>query len=812
MTLLPGTKIGRYEIRAKIGAGGMGEVYLAQDTALDRKVALKILPAVVAANRDRMERFNREAKAAAALNHPHIAHIYEIGETEGTHFIAMEFIDGETLRDKIHLSRTPLSKLLKYLAQVAEGLSKAHAAGIVHRDLKPDNVMITRDDYAKVLDFGLAKLVEANPESDLSGAEDPTIVFAARGAVPPSLSTPGLIMGTIGYMSPEQASGRIDEIDHRSDIFSFGCLLFEAATGQRPFQGKDALDSLHKIVYEPAPQMKDTHPLLPADLQRVVRRCLAKEREKRYQSIKEVAIEIEELQQEMKSHPELEDASQRVSSRIPILSGAKSQPQAANTSSSFGNRPAVVVLPFANRSADPDNEYFSDGLTEEIISYLSRIEALRVISRNSSMTLKGTTRDTLSIAQELGVSHIVSGSVRRMGDDLRVTAELIDVVSDTSRWSEIYAGTMANVFAIQEEIAQKIVAALRVKLTDLEIQQAMRRPIEDAVAYDCYLRARQEMYRWTPDALDRASRLVDQALEIVGENSMLLATKGQIHWNKINVMIDPDQRHLDQAADYARRALALDESDYLGLFLRGIVAGLRGDGANALRDIYRAYQLRPGDPNVLAELCRFANTSGISVDHYVKELVAIDPLTPVTWCIVQFNHVVNGRFDEAVPAARRILELASGPSPLQIFAASTLAIGGLREEAIPILEMVGNCLAGTLHGSWANSFRYALAGDAERTGIEMGFLLEHEAGLVDLVAWGIAASYSLIGRTADSLSWIRKGMDRGFINYPFLSTYDPLLANVRSDPRFAELMVELKTRWEVLAQNLPAPLRAQRQS
>src|SRR6267143_4003740 len=296
MTLVSGTQLGRYEIRAKLGAGGMGEVYLAQDTKLDRKVALKILPADVGTNRDRMERFVREAKSAAALNHPNIAHIYEIGESDGAHYIAMEFIDGETLRHKIHRDKAPLPKLLKYLTQVAQGLSKAHAAGIIHRDLKPDNIMITRDDYAKVLDFGLAKLVE--PQRTFESGQVGSSEIAT--AIMQQQSIPGMVVGTIGYMSPEQASGRVNEIDHRSDIFSFGCILFEAATGQRAFEGKDALDSLHKIVHAPTPQLKDVNPLAPDDLQRVVRRCLAKEPEKRYQSMKEVALEIEDLQQELK--------------------------------------------------------------------------------------------------------------------------------------------------------------------------------------------------------------------------------------------------------------------------------------------------------------------------------------------------------------------------------------------------------------------------------------------------------------------------------------------------------------------------------
>ncbi len=245
--------ISHYHIIKKLGAGGMGEVYLAQDTQLKRSIALKLLPSDFSQNKDRLRRFEQEAYSIAALNHPNIAHIYEIGETEGTHFIAMEYVDGVTLREEIHRERSSLNKLLKYLTQVAEGLAKAHAAGIVHRDLKPDNIMIARDDYAKILDFGLAKLIEPQMASGADGApsgEAATAILAQH-------STPGMIMGTAGYMSPEQAQGKVREIDHRSDIFSFGCILFEAATGQKAFAGTDVLDSLHKIVHAPTPQIKD---------------------------------------------------------------------------------------------------------------------------------------------------------------------------------------------------------------------------------------------------------------------------------------------------------------------------------------------------------------------------------------------------------------------------------------------------------------------------------------------------------------------------------------------------------------------------
>ncbi|HYW71972.1 MAG TPA: protein kinase [Pyrinomonadaceae bacterium] len=321
-----GKKLGRYEVRSKLGEGGMGAVYLAQDAGLDRKVALKILPPELAAKKDRMERFVREAKAAAALNHPNIAHIYEIGESEGINFIAMEFVDGDTLRHVIHGRQADLKKLLRYMQKIAEGLSKAHLNGIVHRDLKPDNIMITRDGYAKILDFGLAKLIQPqlSDPAKSGGAEQIT-------AIMPQQSIPGVVMGTPGYMSPEQAMGNVGEIDHRSDIFSFGCILFEIATRQKPFVGDNLVKTLHKIIYEPAPLIRDLNPEAPPELQRIVRRCLAKDPDDRYQTIKDVAIELRELRSDMENW-------RSVDSAVPSASGAGaplvSQPDTQHDSAS----------------------------------------------------------------------------------------------------------------------------------------------------------------------------------------------------------------------------------------------------------------------------------------------------------------------------------------------------------------------------------------------------------------------------------------------------------------------------------------------
>lgn len=300
--LSPNTDFARYKVISRLGAGGMGEVYSAQDTQLERTVALKVLHAEVAADEGRMRRFTQEAKAAAALNHPHIAHIYEIGDAGGTKFMAMELIEGDTLRHKIHRDHASLKRLLEWLTQVAEGLAKAHAAGIVHRDLKPDNIMVSRDGYAKILDFGLAKLVEPQQPTG-SQANPPSEIATAILAQP--LSTPGMIMGTVGYMSPEQARGQT-KIDGRSDIFSFGCILYEAITKQKPFAGETVVDSLHNIIHEQPPPIKNLNAALSSDLQRIVRRCLAKDPEDRFQTIKDVATELKELRRDMESTVEVD--------------------------------------------------------------------------------------------------------------------------------------------------------------------------------------------------------------------------------------------------------------------------------------------------------------------------------------------------------------------------------------------------------------------------------------------------------------------------------------------------------------------------
>jgi serine/threonine protein kinase/Tol biopolymer transport system component len=407
-SLSSGAKLGRYEIHSKLGAGGMGEVYLAEDAQLHRKVALKVLPADVAANQDRMRRFIQEAHAAAALNHPHIAHIYEIGEHDGMNFIAMEFVEGVTLREKIYRENTDLKKLLRYLQQVAEGLTKAHAAGIVHRDLKPDNIMITRDGYAKILDFGLAKLVESQDQGSNLGPGNAQAASEVATALIAQHSIPGAVMGTVGYMSPEQAQGRINEIDHRSDIFAFGCLLFEAATRRRAFAGKDTLDSLHNIVHAPIPVIKDFNPVAPDDLQRIVRRCLAKDPDKRYQSIKEVSIELDEVRQELKHASELHDS---VHQTAPGATATSSGPSGTNATILEAAASSTELRPASSSAQIILNELKKNKRGAAIVL----VALLLAIVAGIALWLKFGGRKPSASDRKMQITRLVTGLTGRPG-------------------------------------------------------------------------------------------------------------------------------------------------------------------------------------------------------------------------------------------------------------------------------------------------------------------------------------------------------------------------------------------------------------
>jgi serine/threonine protein kinase len=734
---------GRYRVERELGQGGMATVYLAEDLRHHRQVAIKVLRPELAAVLG-AERFVQEITTTAQLQHPHILPLFDSGSADGFLYYVMPYVEGETLRTRLAREKQlGVHDALEIVKVVAGALDYAHKRGIVHRDIKPENILL-QDGTPLVADFGIAVAVST------AGGD--------------RLTETGLSLGTPAYMSPEQAAGERD-LDARSDVYALGCLTYEMLAGDPPFVARTAAAVIARHLTDPAPPITTVRRNVGGVVAAALARALNKAPADRHASAGEFAAAL------------------------------RSPPGAAKAD----EPPFIVVLPFANRSDDRDNEYFSDGLTEEVIADLSKVRALRVISRNSAMTLKGTTKDTPALARELGVSHVVTGSVRRAGTALRVTVELVHARTDEPVWSEKYAGTTEDVFGIQEEIARKIVAALKMTLTETEERQVAARPIDDPVAYDCYLRARHAMYAWTPDASERGLRLVDDALAIVGDTPLLLATKAQLYWNEVNMNLASADARLPRASEYVERALALDPRHALAIFVRGLVAGSRGRPEEALPDLYLAHELWPADANILAELCRFSNTAGLR-DHgpFVDRLVAVDPLTAITALVVSSYHWTGGRHDAAVEPALRACSLADPASMVPLVAGAELAASGRREEAAVILGRTGALLAGTPLGREASFLQRALVGDRE------GALHVEPPGESviqnEFAAMFTAQAYALIGRREDAVRWLRKAVLHGFINYPFLAEHDPFLSEVRAEPGFQRILSEVKPRWEMVVE------------
>ena len=784
--------LSHYRIVSKIGAGGMGEVYLAQDTKLDRKVALKTLPADVASNQERMERFVREAKSAAALNHPNIAHIYEIGEGEGTHFIAMEFIDGVTLREKIHHERTELGKLLRYLQHAAEGLAKAHAAGIVHRDLKPDNIMISRDGHAKILDFGLAKLSERTEKGQTrrQGEDAQTLIPASPlRPVPMSQKTdPGTVMGTVGYMSPEQAQGKTNEIDQRSDIFSFGCILFEAATSHKPFEGESVIKSLHKLIYEQPPLIKEFNSSAPADLQRIIRRCLAKDPEERYQSIKEVAIELKDLRRELESGADSDTTLASTPGNERALSTNSSQ-------DSLGSMlKTIAVLPFHNLSGDPEQEYFADGITEEIINALAQIPGLCVAGRSSAFSFKGRNEDLRSVGAKLNVTSILEGTLRRSGNRLRITAQLIDAGTGYQLWSERYDRVMEDVFTVQDEIAGTIAGRLQLSLTAKGEVQHLQPPTRHIGAYELYLKGRGLLYQRglsIPKAIDCFS----QAVSLDPAYAQAWAGLADGYTTSGYSGFKPGLEVMPRALEAARRALQLDP-DLAEAHNALACATLlyERDYALAEREFRRALELNPNYPQGRAWYGLFflqwaAGRDSEAYDEMLR-LLQVDPLSGYANVILSFSCATSGRLLEAVEHGRRGVELDPNSYLAQWSLAVSLECNAEYEEATAVAE---RALAISGRHSWALSTLVSIYAAWGKPDNARAVYRELEARSVrDYIPPSmLAPAAAAVGEMDQAIGFARQALDYKDPLLVMLARSWPEYARLRTDSRFLEIVSQL---------------------
>ena len=481
-----GETVSHYRVTAKLGAGGMGVVYEAEDTKLGRHVALKFLPAEMAQDAASLERFQREARAASALNHPGICTVYEIDQHEGQHFIAMELLEGETLGERVRRGPFDVGPLLDLGIQIADALESAHAKGIVHRDLKPANIFLNSRGQAKILDFGLAKIERARPAAGAEQSEAPTAIQ------PNELTTAGATMGTVSYMSPEQARGQVT--DARTDLFSLGTVLYQAATGALPFQGETSAVVFEAILNREPASITHANPVLPPELNRILGKALEKDRGLRYQTATDLKTDLMRLKRDT-------DSGGRRAAEL-------SDPR---PSQSKAPEKSIAVLYFENLSGVKEDEYLRDGVTEDIITELSKIKGLKILSRPTVLPYRDKSVTAAQVGQQLKAGFVLAGSIRRAGNRLRITAQLVDAQNDSLLWSERYDREMADVFEVQDEIARKIAAALRVQLSPQEQAALAAKPTDNLQAYDLYLRGKSYARRLTRQDLEFALQMFENA-------------------------------------------------------------------------------------------------------------------------------------------------------------------------------------------------------------------------------------------------------------------------------------------------------------
>jgi serine/threonine protein kinase/tetratricopeptide (TPR) repeat protein len=734
----------------------MGEVYRARDSRLGRDVALKVLPQAVARDPDRVARFEREARALAALSHPSLLAIHDVGREGDVAYAVTELLEGETLRQRIARERLPWRKAVEIAASLADGLACAHDRAIVHRDVKPENVFLTADGRVKLLDFGLARAeaVGSIGESGLDTLSSPS-----------SPTHAGALVGTVGYMSPEQVKGQ--PADHRSDLFSLGLVLHEMLSGQRAFARETAAETMTAILREPAPELHLSGSDAPPELARLLAHCLEKAPAERFQSARDLAFALRSLLSgSAPAHP------------LPGLDD---------------ERPTIAVLPFANLSADPEQEYFCDGMTEELIGGLSAARVFAVVSRSSVMTLKGTQKKAREIASELGVRYLVEGSVRKAGSQIRVTAQLIDATRDVHLWSDRHSGTLDDVFDIQEKVARAVVTALELQLSADADRRLSRRAIPDPAAYERYLKAQHDVFRFTKESLDRAVALLEEALGIAGTNARIYAALGHAWWQYSNVGERMDEPVLERAEECAVRALALDPTCAEAHVVFGVLRGF----TNPRLGLAHFKAALAADPDNSTALCWMgaiyaAVGRNDAATACFDRAQRIDPLSPTAFH--SFNDYLRGDFAGCHARLRPLLE--AHPDNFMARHVDALA---LAQQGDPAAGVLFRQLVEESPGQAVARLGMALSRAREGGGPSVAYELT-----LDLFAWArrdhfwsllVAQVHALAGRPDEALDWLEHAVDAGLVNYPFL-TRDRLLDSVRGTERFERLMERVKREWE----------------
>jgi serine/threonine-protein kinase len=630
----------------------MGEIWKAQDTRLNRFVAVKILTSASAGDPERRRRFIQEAQAASALNHPNIITIHDIVSIEEGECIVMEFVRGKTVADLVETGRIPSIDCLKYATQIADALSAAHSIGIIHRDLKPANVMITPEGLAKVLDFGLAKLAgdEDGPDAlGMGGDSDRTMsIHTSRPK-----TAEGAIIGTVAYMSPEQAQGQ--RIDARSDIFSFGAVLYEMFTGDRAFRGGSGLATLTAVLRDNPQEFSKTKVDAPPEAQECVMRCLRKDPDQRFQSMHDVKTAIEQIYFASRS------------GILQLSSGVWKRPATMRAV------PSIAVLPFLNMSSDKENEYFSDGLAEEIINALTQLENLRVTARTSAFLFRGAQHNIREIGEKLHVSSVLEGSVRKAGNRVRVSVQLIDVAEGNNLWSERYDREMTDVFEIQDEISQAIVGKLKVRLASqsgsgsaLEaghpVKPLVKRYTENLEAYNLYLKGRFELYKMTREGLDASRTMFEEAIRL--DPNYALAHDGLAYsWYLEGFLgfVAPKEA-MPKAKAAVRRAIELDETVAEAHSTLGVILALYDwDWSGAERELLRSIELNGASPVCHDGFAFYYLRPVGRIEEAVNETqqaLSLDPLSILFRVHLAFLFYLQHKFEHSIAQFRKVLEMS----------------------------------------------------------------------------------------------------------------------------------------------------------
>ena len=746
-----------YTLERELGGGGMSRVFTAEERALGRRVVVKVLSPDLAAGVS-AERFKREIQLTARLQHPHIVPILSTGDADGLPYYTMPFVEGESLR--VRLLRTgamSVADAANILRDVARALEFAHEKGIVHRDIKPDNILLAGN-AAVVSDFGIGKALAVSRV-----AEDPE-----------TLTEMGIVVGTPQYMAPEQILSD-PTIDHRADLYAFGCVAYELLAGEPPFAGLSRMALLKAHIVDAPTPITAKRADVPETLCALIGKCLEKSPEQRPTSARECITVIDALTSVTGTH------------RIDSLASS--------------SVPTIAVLPFANVAAEADSDLFADGLMDELITDLSMIRAVRVISRQSAMRLKGSDKDPSTIARELGARYVLTGSVRRAGLNLRITAQLMDVTADTQLWAEKLNGTLEDVFDIQERLSRQIVDALRLRLTPTEDQRIAERPIADVRAYEYYLLARQQIWGFTGSSLDRALHLVRRAQEIVGDNELLATAEGLIYWQSVNVGLVPTEQYdelLSKAEACVTRIFALNPESSKGYGLRGAIRNNRADPAGAMADFKRALALDPNDPEALLWLgYNYAVAGrGALARALMERLQQVDPLTSINLCMFGMVAMFDGHYDEALRWTQRSVDIDPTNPSHRMVHALMLAANGHRDEATMMLERVAHDATDMAWARMAPAMAHALRGERREVLRVMTPELRAAVWGDDIFCWWAADALALAGEREGALEFVERVVALGWINYPFLARSEPFLANIRGEPRFANLMERVRRAWE----------------